>query len=228
MSYQDTTVIIPTLNEADNIGYLIAKITYKHPDIKVIVVDDGSTDKTKEIAGSMHSCTVLDRTNEKIHGLTISVLDGIKTADTKYCVIMDADGQHPVNTVGNLIKCLRNGADIAVGTRGDNNNMGFTRKLISWGAVYLGQLSLSLRWAPMCQDVVSGFFGIRKDIAVHQIIFNYDRFTLEGYKVLFDLLKVLPNTITVDEVYYNFGTRKHGNSKMGFKQIKLYFTSLMR
>lgn len=228
MNYQDTTVIIPTLNEAENIGYLIAKLTYKYPDIKVIVVDDGSIDRTKEISGSMHSCTVLDRTNEKIHGLTISVLDGIKTVDTKYCVVMDADGQHPANTIGDLINCLRNGADVVVGTREDNNNMGFTRKLISRGAVYLGQLSLSLRWAPACQDVVSGFFGIRRDIAVHQIIHDYDKFTLEGYKVLFDLLRVLPNTLTVDEVYYNFGTRKHGHSKMGLKHIKLYFMSLLR
>jgi len=227
MDYSDTTIIIPTLNEAGNIGYLISKLTFKYPNIKVIVVDDGSTDRTKEISQSMHSCTFLDRSSERIHGLTISVIDGLKLADTKYCVIMDADGQHPASTVGEIIKCLRAGANVVVGTR-ENSNMGIIRTLISWGAVYLGQMSLSLRWAQTCNDVVSGFFGIHRDIAVHQIILNYDKFTLEGYKVLFDLLKVLPNTVRVDEVYYKFGTRNQGHSKMRFKHIRLYFQSLMR
>jgi len=227
MDYADTTIIIPTLNEAGYIKILLERLKSKYADIKIIVADDGSTDTTKEQVESISGCTFLDRTHEHTHGLTISVMDGLKLADTKYCVIMDADGQHPASTVGEIIKCLRAGADVVVGTR-ENSNMGIIRTLISWGAVYLGQMSLSLRWAPTCNDVVSGFFGIRRDIAVHQIILNYNKFTLEGYKILFDLLKVLPNTITVDEVYYKFGTRNQGHSKMRFKHIGLYFQSLMR
>ena len=71
--YNDVSIIIPTINEGKNISNLI-KLTKKlYPKIEIIVSDDGSIDGTREKARKL-KVKVLDRTEKKIKGLTISVV----------------------------------------------------------------------------------------------------------------------------------------------------------
>src|SRR3990167_553648 len=121
MNYTGTTVIIPTLNESQNITELLETIRRNYPEAKVIVADDGSTDGTKEKAAAIErknpNIKLLDRSNDKTHGLTASVIDAVKTADSEFVVVIDGDLQHPPEKIKEITKKLGEGNDIAIGTR---------------------------------------------------------------------------------------------------------------
>lgn len=94
--FADTTIIIPTLNESAAIGKLLGFLLNKYPESRIIVCDDGSRDGTPEIVRSFKGVQFLDRSDKEIHGLTVSVLDGISITTTKYFVVIDGDCQHPL------------------------------------------------------------------------------------------------------------------------------------
>lgn len=228
MSFYDTALIIPTFNEGKNIQQLLMHLMQQYPSVNIIVSDDGSTDGTREIINNISGCILLDRGDEPVHGLTVSVLDAVKLAQTDYCVVMDGDGQHPPEKVGEIIEKLRGGADVVVGSRDKIPNWRLDRRIMSMGATFLGRLALFVRGAPRCSDVMSGFFGVKRELMAGYIESDYDAFVLEGYKVLFDLLKLLPGNTVIDTVGYDFGERGGGESKIGWKHIRLYFWSLFK
>ena len=96
----NSTVILPTLNEAENIKQVISELLEECPDSDIIVADDGSVDGTDEIVRRMSKTEgriiFLDRKNRKEHGLTASVIDAVLIAKGAKIAVMDADRQHPV------------------------------------------------------------------------------------------------------------------------------------
>jgi len=219
----DLTIIIPTLNEEKNIGKLVSCISKDYPELQIIVCDDGSTDKTQEIVRNT-GVSLIDRTNEKVHGLTASVLDGINNSKTKFSIVMDGDLQHPPTIIEKIYSKLIDGNDIVVGVR--KKVMGrwpLNRKLVSHTATLLAKIRLFMA-GNYVKDPMSGFFGCRTNL-VKKII-PKARFELEGYKILFDILKYCP--MKTDYVDYVFGTRKGGSSKLGNKQILCFLRSLVR
>ncbi|MHA1303237.1 MAG: glycosyltransferase, partial [Candidatus Heimdallarchaeaceae archaeon] len=229
-TYSDLTIIIPTLNEEETITLLLQEIEKNAPQCHVIVADDGSTDKTRDNVLSFKGSVniyFLNRVSEPIHGLTISVLEGIKRTTTQYFLVMDADLQHPPEEIPKFYTYLSQGADLVVGERKEVvGEWPFHRKLISYLATWLGSLSLILRHRNRVNDIMSGFFASKTDIWKEIINQNYSQFTLRGYKILFDFLKIYPKKLNVEHVKYVFGTRNHGSSKINKKIIWLFFKSL--
>src|SRR3989339_530768 len=107
--YNDTTVIIPTFNEEGNIKELLAKLIKEYPKISIIVSDDGSNDKTQEIVKSFFKkgVNLLDRKDRATHGLSESVIDACLNAKTDNLIVMDADFQHPIEKIREIIPLLR-------------------------------------------------------------------------------------------------------------------------
>ena len=102
IDYSDLTIIIPTLNEEKTIGKLIALIEENAPGSSIVISDDGSLDKTKEIAENYDgnvNVLFLDRKEAAVHGLTISVLDAILKCSTPLFLVMDGDLQHPPSSI---------------------------------------------------------------------------------------------------------------------------------
>jgi len=229
-SYEDVTVIIPTLNESDNIGKLLDCIERLYPGISVVVADDGSKDGTRDIVLGKHGTngkiTLLDR-SAKPHGLTASVVDAICSVATSRFVVIDADFQHPPEKIGEIISLLEE-ADLVVGTRIKVENWGLSRQFMSIVATTLGKISLFLHRSASCNDIMSGFFGARTALARHYIEASPSAFAGSGYKVLFDLLKLLPRKTRVCQVPYTFANRSEGTSKISTRHIVVYFTSLFR
>ncbi len=226
MDYSDTTVIVPTLNEEKNIGKLIDLVRKNAPGAYVIVSDDGSKDKTKAIVESKKAY-FLDRSREKVKGLTASVNDGVKKAKTKFMVVIDGDLQHPPEKIPEIVRKLREGFDVVVGTREKvASEWAFHRKIMSKTAIVMGQLRLLLKgiWV---RDVVSGFFGARTELFKDALRRAEGKFEPRGYKVLFDFLKQLKKP-KIGEVYYVFGLRKGGTSKISKTHIWLYFKSMFK
>jgi dolichol-phosphate mannosyltransferase len=229
---RDVTVIIPTLNEEGNIGKLIKEICTKYPGIHINVMDDGSKDKTGEIVeyfGKKYpNISFTDRKNCLNKGLTASVLDGIMNTLTPYFIVMDADFQHPISKLRDFGIYLKAGADIVVGVRKSTpKEWGVIRKLMSSTATLMANARL-LTQMKNCRDPMSGFFGGNTKKVRSVIEWNMERFELKGYKVLFDLLKLIPDVWFIEYVEYDFGLRTAGESKISSKHIKSFVKSLFK
>lgn len=225
MDQKDLTVIIPTLNEEKNIGILCDRILKILPDSNIIVVDDGSTDRTQQIVREMGDRVLLiDRGEEEIHGLTISIRDGILKSKTLTFMVIDGDLQHPAESLQDALECFKRGGEVIIGYRIKVEDWPILRKLISWGAASLGYMALLIRGRQRPKDLMSGFFGANKEV-VRQII-EEDKITHKGYKFLFDLLKILPKSVKIEQFGYVFKNREFGDSKIGKKQMWEFFKSL--
>jgi len=231
MNYSDTTIVIPTLNEEKNIDEVLKMLSSLYSGISIIVADDGSRDKTQDIIKSYHKknkkIVLLNRSKELIHGLTASVVDAAKKVKTKYIVVMDGDMQHPPEKVKDIVEKLRQNNDIVVGVREKVHFGSFFRLLMSKIAIILGQLRLLFRGI-ICHDVVSGFFGVKTVLFQNKIRKFERKFEKEGYKVLFDLLKLVNRKTKIKNIFYTFGDRKEGSSKINKKHVLIYFKSLFK
>jgi len=119
----DLSVVIPAYNEEANLSSTLddiaAYLKTKDYSYEIIIVDDGSTDKTAEIASSstnqFQSLTILK--NRKNSGKGYSVKKGVMAAKGDYILFMDADNSTHIDQLGGLITALKEGWDIAMGSR---------------------------------------------------------------------------------------------------------------
>ena len=114
----DTLVFIPAWNEEANLPAVIDGLRATIPDADVLVVDDGSTDRTADVARE-HGAQVHSLGANK--GLRVGIATGYRWAldhDYAYCGRVDADGQHPPRELARLLALVRGGeCDVAVGSR---------------------------------------------------------------------------------------------------------------
>jgi glycosyltransferase involved in cell wall biosynthesis len=114
----DTLVFVPAWNEEDNLPAVLDELRAELPDADVLVVDDGSTDRTADVARA-HGAEVLSFGENR--GLRAGIAAGWGYAlehRYAYCGRVDADGQHPGHELRRLLERVkRDEADVAVGSR---------------------------------------------------------------------------------------------------------------
>lgn len=170
---------IPAFNEEDVIGDLIKK-SLKFVD-HVVVCDDGSSDKTSEIAENAGAYVIRHSENKGKGYALQSLFKYARHQNSKIIVTMDGDGQFKPDEIPKLCEpILNNGQDLVVGYRFDNNDeMPQYRKL---GNKFLDQLSnLKLH------DTQSGFRAYSKD-AIKKITLSTDGFGADA-QILMDAVK---------------------------------------
>lgn len=227
-TFENYTVIIPTLNEEKNIGDLINLILKLYPKINIIISDDGSVDSTKKIVENLKKNIIfLDRKNKKIKGLAISVIDAIKISKTKYIVVMDADFQHPPEKIIDILNNL-NTYDLVIAIRKNIKEINLFRRLISNFANSIAKIKLIIKNKNFSKDPLSGFFGIKKEIILNSIIKNNNKYELKGYKILFDFLKSYNKKIKIKEIMFNFAKRKKNVSKLNKWHIFYFLRSFLK
>lgn len=223
MKYSQFTVVIPVLNEADNIGILVKILQKKYAGISILVVDDGSSDGTQEIARKC-KVKVLDRSKNKVNGITASVIDASYAVKTEYFIVMDGDLQHPPENISDIAKELQNKVPLVIGSRQMvASKWPLNRKLMSRIATTLARLRVGRN----IKDPMSGFFGVKTELFRGVIASKGNRFEGRGYKVLFDLLKYCPKG-QIGQVPYTFGERRGGQSKIKGRHILIFLKSILR
>lgn len=228
MDYKQATVILPTLNEENNVGKLVGALKKGYPGIRVLVVDDGSSDATVRIAREC-GAQVLDRRGERIKGITASVLEGLERTGTEYFIVMDSDLQHPPQKVGEIIRKLEADSGLVVACRSSVPGWALQRRLISLGAEILGRMRLAIFANPSPKDILSGFFGGKTETVKKSINKNPGRFVPQGYKILFDLLKgIEKNEFSISEIPYVFEMRRGGSSKIKEKHALYFLCSILK
>ncbi|WP_225218098.1 glycosyltransferase family 2 protein [Luteimonas colneyensis] len=108
------SVILPAKNEAEGLRRTLPALRTLLPDAEVIVVDDGSTDDTADIAASL-GARVLSSPYSMGNGAAIK--RGARAAIGEVLVFMDADGQHDPASIGSLLEKAGEGYDMVVGAR---------------------------------------------------------------------------------------------------------------
>lgn len=136
---------------------------------------------------------------------------------------MDGDLQHPPSAIKRIYSKLKDN-DLVIAKRTKViDEWPIHRKIISKIATIFAKLRLS----NSVNDPMSGYFGFKTEIIRGVIDKHFDKFELEGYKILFDILKY-SGDIRVAEVGYTFGSRTYGASKLGNKQMYQFFRSLFK
>jgi glycosyltransferase involved in cell wall biosynthesis len=114
----DTLVFIPAWNEEGNLPGVLDELRRELPDADVLVVDDGSTDRTADVARE-HGAEVLSFGENR--GLRAGIAAGYSYALERgyaYCGRVDADGQHPAHELRRLLELVQmDRTDVAVGSR---------------------------------------------------------------------------------------------------------------
>ena len=118
MSRADTLVFIPAWNEEGSLPAVLEELATGLPEADVLVVDDGSTDATADVARA-YGAHVLSFGENR--GLRAGIAAGYLFAtENSYAYVgrVDADGQHPVDELARLLERVRSGdCDVAVGSR---------------------------------------------------------------------------------------------------------------
>ena len=223
----ELAVVIPTLNEAGNVGILLGKLGVALAGIEweAIFVDDGSTDGTPELLTSIAQSDRRVRLIRRIgrRGLSSAVVEGALASTAPTIAVIDADLQHDERILPDLYRAIvSEGHEIAVGTRyagdGSTGEWDDRRLRISRFATALASPIMKTRLS----DPMSGFFAVRREV----LLAAAPKLSNVGYKILLDLVASSPGPLKVAEVGYTFGTRRSGESKLD-EMVALEYVELL-
>ncbi|MCP3965449.1 MAG: polyprenol monophosphomannose synthase [Lentisphaerae bacterium] len=222
-------VVIPTLNEVNNIVPLVKKIQgCGLENLEIIVVDENSPDGTCQAVNDFAGDNPLVKgvLNDGIRGLSPSIVKGFRLAQGEFLACMDGDLQHDVNDLPKLLKRLEN-TDFVIGSRyveggGFKEKWNPFRVLASKTAALMAKIIFGVK----VKDPMSGFFAVRKEA------FEYvaPKLSPKGFKIMLELVFRLNHSdraFIVKEEGITFGLRQHGKSKLNSKVIIDYIFMLM-
>lgn len=136
MTSSKLTLIIPAYNEEVNIQVLIPKLMsfIKENDFAAIIINDGSTDRTKDLLNKYIKKEKIKVLHNKVNrGYGGALKRGIEESETEYVIMMDADGQHYFEDVLNLYnKMVKTDADMIIGSRKGQKTGSNFRKFGKW------------------------------------------------------------------------------------------------
>ncbi len=225
------SLIIPTYKESQNIPTIVSKLSHLlnqtiRDRYELIIVDDNSPDLTWEVAQSLMpeypQLRVMRR--EKERGLSTAVIRGWQAARGEVLGVIDADLQHPPETLLQLYAEMERGADLAVASRhveeGGVSDWSIIRRFLSRGAQVLGLIILP-GVVGRVSDPMSGYFMVRRDAIMGKVMDPV------GYKILIEVLG-RGNIRWIGEAGYVFQERQEGESKVTGKQYIEYIQHLLK
>ena len=148
------SIVLPAKNEALAIGETITQIRALYQGAEIIVVNDGSTDQTKQVAENAGAKVV---THPYSKGNGAAIKTGARHASGDIIVFMDADGQHNPNDIVLLLEKIEQGYDLVVGARQKGSQASVGRGVAN---KFYNQLASYMTGHPV-EDLTSGFRAVR-------------------------------------------------------------------
>ena len=197
MSEHALSIIIPAKNEASAIGDVVTRARSEFPEAELIVVNDGSSDDTANVA-EQAGATVITHAESLGNGAAVKA--GARIANGEVLAMLDADGQHDPSDLKRLLAKLEEGYDMAIGARnaGSHANVG---RLFANGAYNAIATFLTGRDIP---DLTSGMRVARASMFKEFLYlvpngFSYPTtitmaFLRSGYLVCFEPIKAARRT----------------------------------
>lgn len=220
-------VIVPVLNERDNIGPLLQDISIALAGIEweVVFVDDGSTDGTIDLLETMARTDNRIRLVRRIgrRGLSSAVIEGFLATVAPIVAVIDGDRQHDERLLPEMFQAIaRKEFEMAIGTRyaggGSVGEWATARVRISKFATGLAGLVMK---TPL-SDPMSGFFAVRRETFIALV----PQLSKMGYKILLDIVASSKAPLRVVELPYEFRTRTAGESKLD-NMVALEYVELL-
>jgi len=215
-----TSIIIPVYNEEENIGEVIKEVKRLDLDKEIIIVDDGSKDRTVDLVEKYEGIRLIK--HKKNLGRGGAIRTGINNAKGDIIYILDGDREH--KPTEELVKpILRNEAEVVYGNR-LNNPAGMTKlhlmgnKVLSLVGSFIAKQKLN--------DVYTGSKCFRKE-TIQSLNLESNGFEQEAEL----LVKLAKKKIKIKEVEIGYKTRSFGESSIGpidgfngiFTMIRFYF-----
>jgi dolichol-phosphate mannosyltransferase len=225
------SVVLPTFNEAGNIGPLVKDILTRIPEEgEVIVVDDDSPDKTWQVVEKIMEGEPRVRLIRRIgrRGLTSALNEGIEASRGGIIFWMDCDFSQPPEKIPELLASLQ-AEDVVLGSRyvpggeelGHSSLGSFLSRLICFFS--------SRMLDPTVKDYTSGFIGTRRDVLkAIPLRGDYGEYCIDF------LYRALKKGYRVREIPYRCVPRRSGESKTAtdfwgyVKRGKKYLTTVLR
>ena len=180
---------------------------------EVVFVDDNSPDGTWDVVRALARQDSRVRCVRRIgrRGLSGACIEGILASSAPFAAVMDADLQHDETQLPKMLALLQSGAaDLVIGSRyiegGSADSFNRQRAGASALATEVAKRVLGVRVA----DPMSGFFVIRRD-RFEQLA---PQLSVQGFKILLDIVATAHGELRTVEVPYTFGSRLHGESKL--------------
>ena len=205
VSTASVTVIIPTLNEAGNIPYVLNSIpTWVR---EVVIVDGRSSDDTERIARLLHPGVKV--VHELTPGKGAALKAGLSAASGDYLIVMDADGSMDGMRLADFRQVMDEGAQFVKGSRfapgGGSADITRIRALGDAGI----RMLLRLFFGARLSDATYGFFAVRADCRHHLAIDSY------GFESeILIVIRAFRSGLRIAEVPCFESKRIHGSSNL--------------
>lgn len=216
----ELVIIVPTLNEADNIRPLYEELSsiLAHCDWQLIFVDDDSKDSTRTQVSQLSQSDERIRLIHRIgrRGLSSACLEGIASSDSDYILVMDADLQHDSSIIPAMLQAAKTDAyELVIGSRfTEGAECTGLSKIRDRGSRTVNTILKVLTRNKM-SDPLSGFFLMPRTL--------YDetkhRVSGVGFKILLDIILSSRRTLKIFEVPFDFRKRNSGESKLDISII---------
>lgn len=209
-------IVLPTLNERDNLAPLVARIenALGPAGWEVIVVDDDSPDGTAEAARALALADPRVRVLQRFgrRGLASAAIEGMCATAAPLVAVMDADHQHDPALLPLMRAAVEHGeCDIAVASRfiAGGSTAGLASEAREKGSRLANRLARKVTGVELT-DPMSGYFLLRSDAARRAA----PRLSGIGFKILLDLLATADPPLKVKEFPLAFAERRAGESKL--------------
>jgi glycosyltransferase involved in cell wall biosynthesis len=196
------SVVVPVYNEAASLPGLLADLVPYCRERKwnLILVNDGSSDGTAKILNEYAEVPDIQIIHHKVNrGYGGALKTGILHADTRFVVTIDADGQHALSDVDEILRyALETDADLVVGNRGRGSSSGWYRNIGKWMIRRFAALLMPIH----ISDLNSGFKLYRTELVQRYLVLCPDSMAFSDVITLIFIKKrhlVLEHPITIKE-----------------------------
>ncbi len=211
----EISVVIPVLNEAENIPVVVERLSaaLSGVDWEAVFVDDDSPDGSAAVARSIASVNPRVRVIQRIgrRGLASAAVEGMMATCSPWLAVMDGDLQHDETVLPRMLAAAQADAlDLVVASR---HTAGGSVGAFSERRTRISNLGRALtQFVTDCPltDPMSGFFVVSRAY-VDEVVRNLSQM---GFKILADLVASSSRPVRFAEVPYTFGERNRGESKL--------------